>query len=124
MSNTWSRASYRFLTALSRGRLLSFAFLRQPSKRQYPDYYVLIPHPIALEDIRKQIDNDAYSSLEAVKRDFDLCFKNAREYNVKTSEIWNDAKELQVSRHLMPLTISNIYTPMLNADENTTETGQ
>ena len=75
---------------------MSIDFLRQPPRKQYPDYYVLIAHPIALEDIKKKIEDGGYDSLEAVRQDFELCFKNAKQYNQKESDIWRDAKELQV----------------------------
>jgi chromatin structure-remodeling complex subunit RSC4 len=81
----------------NRGRTLSLDFLRRPPKRLYPDYYKLIQRPIALEEIKKQLDKGAYSSLEAVKSDFELCFQNAKQYNMKDSVIWRDAKDLLVS---------------------------
>ncbi|KAF9015712.1 hypothetical protein BDQ17DRAFT_1230001 [Cyathus striatus] len=76
------------------GRTISLDFLRKPSKRQYPDYYQLIRQPIALDDIKKQIENGAYLSMEALKQDFELCFNNAKQYNMKDSVIWKDAKDL------------------------------
>ncbi|KAG6889990.1 hypothetical protein C0995_012950 [Termitomyces sp. Mi166 len=76
------------------GRTLSLVFQRRPSKRQYPDYYQIIQHPIALEDIKKQLDNGSYKTLEAVKQDFELCFNNAKQYNIKESDIYRDAKDL------------------------------
>ncbi|KAG6879479.1 hypothetical protein C0992_002202 [Termitomyces sp. T32_za158] len=76
------------------GRTLSLVFQRRPSKRQYPDYYQIIQHPIAYEDIKKQLDNGSYKTLEAVKQDFELCFNNAKQYNMKDSEIYKDAKDL------------------------------
>jgi hypothetical protein len=70
--------------------------MRLPSKRQYPDYYDVIKQPIALEDIKTRLDGHKYTSLEDVRTDFELCFKNARRYNVRESQIWRDAKTLQV----------------------------
>ncbi|KAJ7654836.1 Bromodomain-containing protein [Mycena rosella] len=60
----------------------------------YPDYYTYIQHPIALEDIKKQLESDFYPTLEAVRQDFELCFENAKLYNRKDSDIWKDAKDL------------------------------
>ncbi|KAK2461446.1 hypothetical protein APHAL10511_005909 [Amanita phalloides] len=82
------------LLQLPRGRTLSIEFLKKPSKRIYPDYYQIIQKPIALEDIKKQLDYNAYHTLEAVRADFELCFMNAKTYNLKESEIWKDAKDL------------------------------
>jgi hypothetical protein len=70
--------------------------MRRPSKRLYPDYYQVIQTPVALEDVKKQLEHGGYASLEAVKQDFELCFNNAKQYNMKDSEIWKDAKDLLV----------------------------
>ncbi|THH06677.1 hypothetical protein EW145_g3923 [Phellinidium pouzarii] len=77
------------------GRSLSYDFLRLPSKRQFPDYYMIIKRPIALDDIKTQLDNYVYVSLEALQQDFEQCFKNAKKYNMRESIIWKDAKTLQ-----------------------------
>ncbi|TFK84405.1 Bromodomain-containing protein [Polyporus arcularius HHB13444] len=76
------------------GAIASFQFMRLPSKRQYPDYYVLIKHPIALEDIKNKLEAREYTSLEDVKHDFETCFRNAKRYNMKESQIFKDAKFL------------------------------
>ena len=81
------------------GRQLAPVFMRLPSKRQYPDYYDVIKQPIALEDIKVRLDGNKYTSLDDVRQDFELCFKNARRYNVRESQIWRDAKSLQVRIH-------------------------
>ena len=78
--------------------------MRKPPKRLYPDYYQIIELPIALEDIKKQLDASLYQSLESVKQDLDLCFTNAKKYNMKESEIWKDAKHLHVSSSSIQLT--------------------
>ncbi|KAG9314100.1 Bromodomain-containing protein [Chiua virens] len=76
------------------GNICSPAFMRLPSKRHYPDYYGIILHPICLDEIKKKIDEDQYPSLDEVRQDFELCFTNAKRYNVKESPIWLDAKFL------------------------------
>ncbi|KAF8753746.1 bromo domain [Rhizoctonia solani] len=77
------------------GTLLATEFKKLPNKRQYPDYYELISQPIAFDNIRAKLDAHEYASLEEVKSDFDLCFRNAKKYNVKGSDIWNAARDLQ-----------------------------
>lgn len=57
---------------------------------------MLIKQPIALDDVKKQMDLGEYSSLEAVKDDLELIFANAKQYNLTESEIFQDAKELLV----------------------------
>jgi hypothetical protein len=69
----------------------------------YPDYYVLIQNPIALEDIKKQLDEGGYASLGDVKADFELLFGNAKQYNLTESDIYQDAKDLLVSYSFLHL---------------------
>ncbi|KAI0652506.1 Bromodomain-containing protein [Trametes meyenii] len=76
------------------GQIASFQFMRLPSKRQYPDYYVQIKRPIALDDIKSKLDSREYTTLEDVRQDFETCFRNAKRYNMKESQIWKDAKFL------------------------------
>ncbi|KAF9245828.1 Bromodomain-containing protein [Melanogaster broomeanus] len=76
------------------GNICSPAFMRLPSKRHYPDYYNFITQPICLDDIKGKIDGDNYPSLDEVRQDFELCFANAKRYNMKDSPIWLDAKFL------------------------------
>jgi hypothetical protein len=81
---------------LSSGRSLSVDFFRLPNKRTYPDYYTVIKKPIALDKIKSQLDAGQYPSLIAVKNDLEQCFRNAKRYNLKDSQIFNDAKFLHV----------------------------
>ncbi|KDQ15702.1 hypothetical protein BOTBODRAFT_31587 [Botryobasidium botryosum FD-172 SS1] len=75
-------------------RLLSKDFLRLPNRRTYPDYYTIIKKPISLEEIKGRIDAAEYDSLDALKADLDTCFRNAKRYNIKDSQIWQDARAL------------------------------
>ena len=72
--------------------------MKKPSKRLYPDYYQYITHPMALDDIKSDLEKNRYPTLEDVRLDFELCFNNAMHYNLPESQIWIDAKELLVSR--------------------------
>ena len=85
-----------------RGRLLATEFLRLPSKRQYADYYQQIQNPIALDEIKSRIESEKYPNLDAARQDLELCFKNAKKYNMKDSPIWKDAKHLHVCLRLQP----------------------
>ncbi|KAI0275197.1 Bromodomain-containing protein [Gloeopeniophorella convolvens] len=76
------------------GRSLSTDFLRLPNKRMYPDYYTVIKKPIALDKIKSELDTGKYHALTAVKSDLEQCFRNAKRYNIKDSQIFNDAKLL------------------------------
>lgn len=70
-------------------------FLQLPSKRLYPDYYVLIKNPIACDVIQKRIGNNTYQMLAEFKADFKLMFDNARVYNEEGSAVVRDANVLQ-----------------------------
>ncbi|KAI0354614.1 Bromodomain-containing protein [Trametes cingulata] len=76
------------------GQIASFQFMRLPSKRQYPDYYLQIKRPIALDDIKAKLEAREYATLEDVRQDLETCFRNAKRYNMKESQIWKDAKFL------------------------------
>ncbi|KAF7307151.1 Stearoyl-CoA desaturase [Mycena indigotica] len=73
---------------------IAIDFVRKPPKKLYPDYYIIIQFPIALEDIKKQLESNYYPTLEAVRQDFELCFENAKLYNLEESQIWKNAKDL------------------------------
>ncbi|KAI1793092.1 Bromodomain-containing protein [Ganoderma leucocontextum] len=81
-------------TVNKEGQIASFQFMRLPSKRQYPDYYVQIKRPIALDDIKSKLETREYATLDAVRQDFETCFRNAKRYNMKESQIFKDAKFL------------------------------
>lgn len=50
---------------------MSDAFMRLPSKRQYPDYYVMIKKPMSLDIIKEQLDAGEYHTLDVVRQDFE-----------------------------------------------------
>uniref|UniRef100_A0A8C7V0L1 Protein polybromo-1 n=1 Tax=Oncorhynchus mykiss TaxID=8022 RepID=A0A8C7V0L1_ONCMY len=79
----------------SQGPLLSEPFLQLPSRKEYPDYYQQIKHPIALQQIREKMKNGEYESVEQMDSDLTLMFENAKCYNVPTSGISKRALRLQ-----------------------------
>lgn len=81
---------------------MSPIFATKPLKKMYPDYYMVIKRPIALDDIEAKIKRSAYPTLEDVRQDFELMFDNAKLYNQKESVVWRDAKDLMV-RHSVSL---------------------
>lgn len=70
-------------------------FLELPSKKQYPDYYKVIKHPISLSEIQKSIDGGTYKSFADLKKDLYQMLKNARTYNQEGSLVYEDANVLQ-----------------------------
>ncbi|KAI0978321.1 hypothetical protein GJ496_005239 [Pomphorhynchus laevis] len=69
-------------------------FLRLPSKRMYPDYFVEIKMPISMLEIKRKIKNAQYIHISDILQDFNLMFANAMHYNQEDSEIWKTAKEM------------------------------
>lgn len=69
-------------------------FEKLPSKRDYPDYYTLIKHPIALDIVLRNAKKGQYNSLEDVKQDLQVMYDNAKFYNEEGSWVYNDAEKL------------------------------
>lgn len=80
----------------------------------YPDYYTIIKKPIALDKIKSQLDLGEYQSLVAVKNDLDQCFRNAKRYNLKESQIFNDAKFLHVCSFRFYILSKILFSPRRN----------
>lgn len=70
-------------------------FMEKPSKKQYPDYYDIIQHPIDMNTIEHNIKNDKYGTLDDVVGDYRLMFANCRKYNEEGSMIYEDANILE-----------------------------
>jgi len=49
-----------------------------PSRREYPDYYEQIEHPMDLNRIRRKINDDKYTLLEQMTSDVNLLCDNAQ----------------------------------------------
>lgn len=77
------------------GRRLSDLFKVRPSKKHYPDYYVLIKHPMALDTIKKRVSSQAYLEVKDMLEDLHLMFSNARVYNEEGSIVYEDANVLE-----------------------------
>ncbi|KAK5650176.1 hypothetical protein RI129_001205 [Pyrocoelia pectoralis] len=79
----------------SDGRLLSEQFMKQPSRKDYPDYYDIIKRPMDINKIVNRIDEGKYSDLQDLERDFMLLCQNAQTYNEEASVIHEDSIVLQ-----------------------------
>lgn len=76
-------------------RKLSDLFLVKPSKRLYPDYYVLIKHPLAMDVVKKRMNSKAYTYIRDFLEDIHLIFSNARMYNEEGLVVYRDAQTLE-----------------------------
>jgi ATP-dependent helicase STH1/SNF2 len=70
-------------------------FMKPPPKSQYPDYYMIIHNPIAMEMIRKKINREEYQNLRDFRNDVHLLCQNARTYNEDGSILFQDANDIE-----------------------------
>ena len=92
------------------GRPLAFPFMKLPSKSEYPDYYQVIKQPMDLQMIFR--NRRRYESLEDAILHFRLIFDNAMKYNIEESQIYRDAKVLEMA--------AKNWQPAINVDFNGT----
>ncbi|KAL4655959.1 protein polybromo-1-like [Arapaima gigas] len=85
----------------SQGQLIAEPFLKLPSRKEYPDYFQQIKHPISLQQIwyvhldLMKMRNNEYKSVEQMDTDLTLMFENAKRYNVPHSPIYKRVLKLQ-----------------------------
>lgn len=77
------------------GRQISTAFLSLPSKRELPDYYDIIKMPIAIDTIEAKLRRREFHDLSALESYFKRMISNAKEYNERGSEIYDDSERLR-----------------------------
>jgi ATP-dependent helicase STH1/SNF2 len=95
-------------------RLIVGPFVNLPSKKEYPDYFVLIKDPISMKIIEKKIKKEEYSGLNDLKKDIQLLCRNAKTYNEDGSVIYVDAVAIEVHtpRHPIFLRLANMSLRM------------
>merc|ERR1712093_401385 len=95
-------------------------FYKLPSKKDYPEYYIMIPRPICMNDIRKKIKNHSYNSVEEYVADWRLMFANARTFNDDASIVYKDANSMEqaFNAKLAELTGSNELGPPSTNDNS------
>lgn len=79
----------------SNGELKVRHFERLPDKTMYPDYFLEIREPMAIDMIKRKSKRKKYQSVDHFMRDMDLMFENAKSYNQPESQIYQDAVNLQ-----------------------------
>ncbi|KAI1990152.1 transcriptional regulator [Ophidiomyces ophidiicola] len=72
-------------------------FLKPPPKSHYPDYYVIIQNPIAMDSIKRKINRDEYHNLREFRDDIRLLCNNARTYNEDGSVLFQDANQIEAA---------------------------
>ena len=69
--------------------------LSAPVRQLYPQYYVLIPKPVFMSQIKRRVQNGTYKDVGRFAEDFRQMFENARAFNEEGSWVWNDALALE-----------------------------
>ncbi|KAJ5795107.1 HAS subgroup [Penicillium paradoxum] len=70
-------------------------FMKPPPRSYYPDYYMIIQNPIAVDGIQKKIKRADYQSLKQFRDDIHLLCQNARTYNEDGSLLFQDANDIE-----------------------------
>ncbi|KAH8658684.1 putative chromatin structure-remodeling complex subunit snf21 [Tricladium varicosporioides] len=76
-------------------RLIIGPFVALPSKKDFPDYYMIIREPISMKMIEKKMKKEEYSSLGDMKKDVLALCTNAKTYNEDGSMIYVDAVAIE-----------------------------
>jgi Bromodomain len=82
-------------SAFYSGRLVATNFLTLPSKKDLPDYYKVIKMPIALDTIEEKLKRREFPNLTSLESYCKRMISNAKEYNQKGSEIYDDAERIR-----------------------------
>ncbi|KAK6057679.1 hypothetical protein COOONC_04764, partial [Cooperia oncophora] len=77
------------------GRKLALAFIKLPTKEEYPDYYEVIKKPMDLQRILQRLQAHGYGRWIDLVADLSLMLENACKYNEPESTIYKDAVALQ-----------------------------
>ncbi|EYC16997.1 hypothetical protein Y032_0032g2608 [Ancylostoma ceylanicum] len=77
------------------GRKLAGAFIKLPTKEEYPDYYEVIKKPMDLQRIQQRLQARGYARWVDIIADMSLMLENACKYNEPESAIYKDAVALQ-----------------------------
>ncbi|KAA6412012.1 MAG: RSC complex subunit (Sth1) [Lasallia pustulata] len=72
-------------------------FIKLVPRAAYPDYYIVITNPIAMDNIKKKINKEEYQSLKEFRDDIRLLCNNARTYNEDGSLLFQDANDIEAA---------------------------
>ncbi|KAJ1680041.1 hypothetical protein EV182_000801 [Spiromyces aspiralis] len=125
---TFNKALAEILDAVvsakdSDGEDLAEVFMDLPNRDEYPEYYEVIPYPMALNVVRRKI-GVGYHSLGNFEIDMIWIFHNATFFNEQGSEIYNNAIELETRyRKIRSAVVKkyNIQFDVKHADEKPKE---
>ncbi|KAF9319378.1 transcriptional regulator [Podila horticola] len=80
--------------------MVSELFMELPNKDDYPDYYLAIKNPVALESIKTRVEQGEYKgdNFTMFGKDLKTLTANAKSYNRQGSIIFKDALTLEIAR--------------------------
>ncbi len=90
-------------------------FMQLPSKKEYKEYYFIIPQPICMDQIRKKINKGGYESMKDFKEDVERMCNNARTFNEDGSLLFQDANTIEVSIVHAPMAYSHFLTGFIQS---------
>lgn len=70
------------------GRVLSELFMRRPSSKLYPKYYLVIKEPIDLREIFGRIRTGGFPSFKEMEQALELMVNNALTFNEEDSQVY------------------------------------
>ncbi|KAL1410050.1 hypothetical protein Q8F55_004052 [Vanrija albida] len=75
-------------------REIATIFLALPDRREFPDYYKRIKHPVSLTEIEQRMIGRRYDNADQFFQEVELMANNALNYNEEHSEVWRDARQV------------------------------
>ena len=88
------------------GRRRSDIFMKLPTPRQYPEYYLIIKKPMDFVTVQRRLKAGKYRDNEAFRQDMELIFSNAKFFNREDSQIYIDADILLGIFHQQYVTLN------------------
>ncbi|RCK64595.1 Nuclear protein STH1/NPS1 [Candida viswanathii] len=79
----------------SDGHNLSDIFIKLPSRKLYPDYYLIIKKPVSINQVIKQLNQDKFASFEDFIGELKQMCVNAKTYNEEGSFVYTDATVIE-----------------------------
>ncbi|RCK57272.1 Nuclear protein STH1/NPS1 [Candida viswanathii] len=79
----------------SDGHNLSDIFIKLPSRKLYPDYYLVIKKPVSINQVIKQLNQDKLASFEDFIGELKQMCLNAKTYNEEGSFVYTDATVIE-----------------------------
>ncbi|XP_041365624.1 tyrosine-protein kinase BAZ1B-like [Gigantopelta aegis] len=73
----------------------SWPFVHPVNKRDVPDYYSVIKHPMDFQTIRQKLMRLSYSSAQEFIKDIALVFKNCSDYNKVDTDVYKCMEQME-----------------------------